>query len=115
MQTLKPGCHFIGSGLKPGAFKLWVNWIERVQPYLVVHEGAEAVAVHAHPGVGLSLPGVRLVTYMDWLSYQTAVADCQSEKQSVDAILDASLICQAYISCHNMAVINWCFDCKMTL
>jgi hypothetical protein len=24
-QTLKPGFHFIGQGLKPGAFKLWVN------------------------------------------------------------------------------------------
>jgi hypothetical protein len=36
-KGLKPFFHhFIGKWLKPGAFKLWVNWIQRVQgpPYL---------------------------------------------------------------------------------
>jgi hypothetical protein len=33
-QILKPVSHFTGyQGLKPGAFKLWVNWIQLVQPH----------------------------------------------------------------------------------
>ena len=37
-NVLKPGYHLIGSRSKPGAFKLWVNWIQLAMPH---HEGDE--------------------------------------------------------------------------
>jgi hypothetical protein len=36
-KVLKPGNHLIGARLKPGAFKLWVNWIQLALPHRAVH------------------------------------------------------------------------------
>jgi hypothetical protein len=44
-KVLKPGNHLIGSGLKPGAFKLWVNWIQLALPHRGVH-GVERHKLH---------------------------------------------------------------------
>jgi hypothetical protein len=42
-QTLKPGYHLIGNHLKPGAFKLWVNRIQRAEPHRVLFSRLRAL------------------------------------------------------------------------
>jgi hypothetical protein len=51
-QILKPGVHFIGSRIEnQAAFKLWVDWIQLVQPH---RDGVEQPRVEAslRPGAG---------------------------------------------------------------
>jgi hypothetical protein len=58
-KGLKPGFHFIyAQCLKPGAVKLWVKWIQRVQPHL---ERDLQVERAAHPVRALQLQVCQVV------------------------------------------------------
>jgi hypothetical protein len=46
-HVLKPGYHLIGNHLKPGAFKLWVNCIQRAEPCRGRQRGARGLDVAA--------------------------------------------------------------------
>jgi hypothetical protein len=46
--------HFKAQGLKPGAFKLWVNWISTcTQPHRVTHVGVVVGLEEGQAGVEL--------------------------------------------------------------